>query len=1216
VTQRTRVSHKASATTPQIERAIQLHVAGDTARAEEAYRSLLDEQPHHAVALNNLATILAGRREYDDALAMLLRAIKSDPSYAEALNNLGLVYNERGSPAQAHQSFARATTLDPRNADWLNNYGNACVELHRFADALRAYDQAIAIRPSEAKFWSNRGIALRGLRCTAECIESFHRALDIDPRHVNALSNVGLVHREEKQFERAIVALERALAIEPRSAALLANLASVFESMGDFDRMRDLAQRAVDCDPSYAESYTLLANYELESGRYDEAESLYQRAVALEPGNRNGNWNLAIIWLMRGDFERGWKQFEWRKKLQSVLVDSPTATSPEWDGTPLGGRTILICCEQGMGDAIQFIRYAPMLKEAGAGRVIVECPFPLVSLLASVPGVDAVVAHGLPTPSHDVHVSLMSLPHLFGTTLTNIPVDVPYIRCERRSAGDLVTAPEDVMKIGIVWAGNPIHKRDVLRSANLSHFAALLDIPGTKFFSLQKGEVAERQLIALADPRIVDLSHALVDFQDTAAVIERLDLVITVDTSVAHLAAAMGKPTWILLPYVADYRWLLDREDSPWYPGAVLFRQSAPGQWKGVFDAVAKRLDAAFEPGPVSETSGSEPTTTLPSAMRMPNGSPRFELVVPIARLANPTMFSAYESELVGHGHRRAIREFWDKAARLVDIFVDLDPEMGMVAMSVATAPGAPTVLVVDSKQTVMDATLVPANKRRLPDTDAAIAEIKSSGAKRIALHATNASTIQEFARQMRKAGCTATIEITSCSDAQNTIPPTALCAFRLAWSHNDLTIRPVDKSSGETVWLSKPARDAILPADRRLTPVPGATVRIGIDWELRSDTGWGNYGTNLALELVRRDDFAPVILAAAERSLTPDALRPLARALRESAYTRSAWTGTGNAVVGFDGVMLRALGNNFGGADGWNHVRARRNVGVIFFEDTRFDADAIERARSFDLIVAGCTWNADILRARGLDNVTVAFQGVDPHVFHPAPRTGKYGDRFVIFSGGKLEYRKGQDIVAAAFRQFRERHPEALLVTAWHNTWPHLITDLELAGHVRGVPSVSNHSLRVADWLADNGIPRDAVVDIGCRPNAAMGAIVREADVALFPNRCEGGTNLVAMECMAAGVPTIVSHNTGHRDLVVTGGCLALRAQGTVPTPSKYFRATEGWGETSVDEAVEALELIWHDRQAALALSAAGAEAMKDWSWSNQIDRLLALIHPMSNPS
>ncbi len=1207
---RMRAPQKARGTADQLKHAIRSHVAGETARAEEAYRALLDEQPDNAVALNNLATIVAGRREFDGALTLLQRAVNSDDMYAEALNNLGLVYNELGTPDKAHQYFARATALNPGNADWLNNYGNACVELREFEDALDAYDRAIALRASEPKYWSNRGIALRGLRRTAESVESFNRALEIDPRHVNALSNVGLLFREEKQFDQALSALERAIALDPRSAPLMANLASVFESMGDFERMREQAERAVAFDPAYAESYTLLANYELEAGRYAEAEALYGRAVSLDPGNRNGNWNLAILWLMHGDFVRGWKQFEWRKQLQSVLVDAPTSSTPEWDGSPLDGRTILVCAEQGMGDTIQFIRYAGMLKSFGAGRVIVDCPQPLVSLVASVPGVDQVLPRGFGIPQHDVHVSLMSLPHLLGTELETIPDAVPYIRSESRPAADLVTAAEGATKIGIVWAGNPLHKRDVLRSVDLAQVAKLLDIPSTKFFSLQTGDAPERQLRELGDSRIVDLSPSLGDFQDTAAVIERLDLVISVDTSVAHLAAAMGKPTWILLPHVADYRWLLDREDSPWYPTARLFRQPAAGQWARVIEAVAAELRSIAVP-PIAESLGGAPMTSVTSATRTANGSPRFELQIPIAALATPENFAAYEAELVGEGHRRAIREFWDRAARMVDVFIDLDPALGLTAMSVATAPNAsPAVIVLAPNRMLLDA---PSNVRVAPDVPAAIAAIRASGATRIGVHAASPSTLDGFAQCLRYAGCNASIEIMSCDEAQGSSLSTLLCAFRPEWLRNELVLRPADQSPGDTVWLPRQACDGISSsATRRVTPVPGsaANVRVGIDWELRSDTGWGIYGSNLALELVRRDDFSPVILAAAERSLTADTLRPLARALRDSACTRAAWTGTGNAIVGFDGIMLRALGNNFGGAPSWNHIHARRNVGVIFFEDTAFDRAALDRARSFDLIVAGCTWNADILRARGLDNVAVAFQGIDPKVFHPAPSTRKYGDRFVIFSGGKLEYRKGQDIVVAAFRKFRERHPEALLLTAWHNPWPHLITDLDLAGHVRGVPAVANHSLRVADWLAENGIPRDAVVDIGCQPNAVMGAIVREADVALFPNRCEGGTNLVAMECMAAGVPTIVSDNTGHRDLVATGGCLAVRAQGTVPTPSKFFRATEGWGETSVDEAVEALELIWRDRQAAESLSIAGAEAMKDWSWSNQIDRLLKIIH------
>jgi glycosyltransferase involved in cell wall biosynthesis len=280
-----------------------------------------------------------------------------------------------------------------------------------------------------------------------------------------------------------------------------------------------------------------------------------------------------------------------------------------------------------------------------------------------------------------------------------------------------------------------------------------------------------------------------------------------------------------------------------------------------------------------------------------------------------------------------------------------------------------------------------------------------------------------------------------------------------------------------------------------------------------------------------------------------------------------------------------------------------------VFFEDTHFTPDAIDRARALDAIIAGSTWNAEVLRACGLDNVHAVIQGIDPTVFHPASRTGLFGDRFVVFSGGKLEYRKGQDIVVAAFRKFRARHADALLVTAWHNHWPQLIVDLDLAGHVGGVPRQAGGSLLIGEWLAANGIPESSTVDIGLTPNALMGQIVREADVALFPNRCEGGTNLVAMECMAAGVPTIVSSNTGHLDLVATGGCFALRHQGSVPHPTRYFSGVDGWGESSVNEIVDLLERLHADRQLARERAALGAEAMQKLSWQSQIRKLLAVL-------
>ncbi len=393
---------------------------------------------------------------------------------------------------------------------------------------------------------------------------------------------------------------------------------------------------------------------------------------------------------------------------------------------------------------------------------------------------------------------------------------------------------------------------------------------------------------------------------------------------------------------------------------------------------------------------------------------------------------------------------------------------------------------------------------------------------------------------------------------------------------------------------------------------VPAAsTAEVGIDWELRADSGWGVYGTNLALELERIGAARPAIFAADASDLSPVARFRLARALREGA-ARGATMGGRSTPMPFEGIMLRALGNNFGHSALWDRIEARRNAGVIFFEDTAFDADALQRARSLDLIVAGSHWNAEVLRAVGLSQVTTVLQGVDPTIFHPAPCSGQLGDRFVVFSGGKLEYRKGQDLVVAAFRSFRLRHPEALLLTAWHNNWPQLIADLDLGGHVRGTPSVTAGRLDVTAWLVANGIPADAVLDVGRTPNALMGQVVREADVALFPNRCEGGTNLVAMECMAAGVPTIVSANSGHLDLVATGGTLALTRQRAVRPPTRFYRGTEGWGESDVEEIVETLEASYTARANRTPVAMRGAAAMAAMTWHTQVRHLLDALAPL----
>jgi glycosyltransferase involved in cell wall biosynthesis len=313
------------------------------------------------------------------------------------------------------------------------------------------------------------------------------------------------------------------------------------------------------------------------------------------------------------------------------------------------------------------------------------------------------------------------------------------------------------------------------------------------------------------------------------------------------------------------------------------------------------------------------------------------------------------------------------------------------------------------------------------------------------------------------------------------------------------------------------------------------------------------------------------------------------------------------DTAIPLDYPVLHALRNGFEPDLDHQDYIGVCNAGVIFFEDTAIGPDALGRARTYDVIVTGSTWNQEVARAAGIGHAIKVFQGIDPALFHPAPRRDLFPGRFVVFSGGKLEFRKGQDIVVAAFRKFRETHEDALLAFAWANQWAESVETIGEAPNTEGAPEPFDDgaAFDVPAWLVANGIPEDAFVDLGMPPNDHMPLILREADAALFPNRCEPGTNLVAMEAMACGVPAILSGNTGHRDLIDGENCYVLREQKPV-APAAGIAGTEGWGESSVDEAVAALEAIYDDRAAAATRAEAGAATLAGITWAHQIKKLL----------
>ncbi|MEG3986131.1 tetratricopeptide repeat protein [Microcoleus sp. S28C3] len=833
-----------------------------------------------------------------------------------------------------------------------------------------------SLSPAQVQFHLANALKKQGKK--ADAAARYEQVIAASPRHAEAHSYLGYLKQENGQIASAIVHYQKSLKLNPNQAETNLYLGSALE----------------------------------EQGQVAEAIDFYNQAIQLCPNSPNWRLRLALALLLTGNYERGFTEYESRWQTQEL--EQRYFEQPLWDGSDLQGKTILLHPEQGFGDTIQFIRYAPLVKQKG-GKVVVACHVMLKRLFEGIAGVDRVVVRPSDMVDFQVQAPLLSLPRILGTTLDNLPANIPYLAPPQDFKFSL--EPNNQLKVGIVWAGGPLHRNNHQRSCKLSDFVKFLDVPGASFYSLQK-DMSAGDITLLNQQQIEDLSEHCVDFADTAAIISQLDLVICVDTAVAHLAGALGKPVWVLLSFVPDWRWMLERENSPWYPTVRLFRQQKAGDWDGVCD----RIKAAL-----LERAGTE---------------------------APPLQSTRYQAE-----------------------------------------PG-------------------------------------------------NAD-----------------------SDAQSQIQ------------------RP------ET---------------------PPQITGIGISWPVSITTGWGIYGMNLTLQLLRNSAWEVALLVPP--SITSESINPLHKSLllpvvEKQKNFQELVTANSDKQITCNFPVLYALGNNLASSGVENQITSASQIGVIFFEDRRITAEALEKAKKYSAIVAGSNWNADVLRSCGLTNVAMVNQGIDPAIFHPAPKSNLFGDRFVIFSGGKLEYRKGQDIVIAAFKRFRAKHPEALLLTTWHNFWPQYMLGIEQTGNVAGLPNINRDgSLGISQWLAANGLPVDSFIDIGLIPNHLAGQILREADCAVFTNRCEGGTNLVAMESMACGIPTILSANTGHLDLIYHNICYPLSNQGRVK-PTAHFSGVEGWGESEVAEVVEALEQVYINREESKSRGLAAANFMLNWTWEKQVKRFLAVI-------
>ncbi|HTW93713.1 MAG TPA: tetratricopeptide repeat protein [Tepidisphaeraceae bacterium] len=439
--------------------------------------------------------------------------------------------------------------------------------------------KAIALRENKA------GLAAIQSGRPDIALEHFKRAAAASPNTAEFHGNVGKASIDTGQPGEAVSAFRRAIALKPNVAGFHSHLSQSLELLGDLDEAIAAVAEAARLEPNSSKFHNNLGVLLHDRGRYDQAMAELRRAVEIQPDQAWAHFTIGAIHLLHGRFVQGWSEFDWREQCLPEAARK-NFSQPRWNGGDLNGRTILLHAEQGLGDTLQFIRYVPLVAERG-GRILLSCQRELAPLLQSFPGIQQVLTEEQPLRSFDAHCPLMTLPQVFRTTLESIPGHVPYIIPPR---GAILPSSSASLRVGLAWAGQPAHRHDRSRSVALQQLSPLARIPNVHFFTLQKGPAAAQASNPPPGMAITDCLHLLTDMSQTASLIAQLDLVITVDTSIAHLAGAMAKPVWVLLPFVPDWRWMLDRADSPWYPTMRLFRQEKQGEWKGAIGAIASAL--------------------------------------------------------------------------------------------------------------------------------------------------------------------------------------------------------------------------------------------------------------------------------------------------------------------------------------------------------------------------------------------------------------------------------------------------------------------------------------------------------------------------------------------------------------------------------------------------------------------------------------------------
>ncbi len=972
---------------------------GKYLEASDYFKKMITVSKNYSEAHYHLAYCYQSLKKYELAIEEYKRTLGLDPLKTDALNNSGVIFTKQGKFKEAEKCFELVLRIKPDCKDTLINFGNLKFKLKEFDNAIKLYSQALITDIDNPVVYFNIGNCYLETENFEKAIQNFKTTLVLERQHRGAINNLGLAYYKLGKLDISLRYFNKAIELFPKCALSYMNIGNIYRDLKKYDLALLFYKKTLEIDSEIKLAYVYIADVLCDTNKCEEAELYYNFAadnkaskalsftnlslsmmeqrrfkealrycdVALTADENipEVHYNKSHIYLLQGNFEKGWPEYEWRLK----RPDYPQRnfSKPFLRTQNIEGKKILVNGEQGLGDAIQFVRYLPMLKKKGA-VVIFECDKRLTSLFKNLKGIDSLIErkqNNEPDVEYDYYIPLLSLPYYFRTTINNIPNEYKYIQVDRSLINYWGSKLNDQnrFKVGLVWAGNPTHTNDKNRSCSLKTFEPFLSVPEVDFYSLQKGD-ASKQSNSFKE-QVINIADNIKTLEDTAAIISNLDLVITIDSSIAHLTGALGKSVWVLIPFLPDWRWMLDSDDSPWYPSMKLFRQRKPNQWNDVIGDVKNNLK----------------------------------------------YITNYKIE------NELCRESLNPEVRKKKLFLGL-PEEG--------------------------------------------------------------------------------------------------------------------------------------------------------------DFGWGMVAKHLKKEISNKIE---IINLAKNKS-----------------------TSTGEISSGKVFQILKDINFN-----PLFDVRGKFNYGYTVFEN-ELNESSVLNSKKYDKVITASTWAYQKLITAGIKNADLLIQGIDSKTFYP----GKNHDNnnlFVIYSGGKFEIRKSQDLVLKAVSILQKKYKDIILVNSWYNAWPQSMKTMARSKFIKYEEKGNTWEEFMSNICRINDLDPTRVLSLPLIPNEELREVYLKSDIGLFPNRCEGGTNLVLMEYMACGKPVIASYNTGHKDILTADNSIMLEKMKEFNLYDSDKRLVSVWEEPDLDEIIDKIEFAYHNRDGLKVIGEKAAQDMKKHSWQIVAENLMKII-------